>query len=139
MKPGDSAQIGPYTAVVEALAPVNGPNYTAAVARTAIFQGGARIATVEPAARFYPVRKTNRAEAGIATIGLGQLYMSISNPAGGDSVDVRLYWKPLVTLIWIGALIMGFGGALSLSDRRLRFGIASRARRPAGPTPQAAE
>jgi cytochrome c-type biogenesis protein CcmF len=139
MKPGESAQIGPYTAVVESLAPVNGPNYTAAVARTAILQGGARIATVEPAARFYPVRKMNRAEAGIATIGLGQLYMSISNPAGGDSVDVRLYWKPLVTLIWIGALIMGFGGALSLSDRRLRFGIASRARRPAGPTPQAAE
>jgi cytochrome c-type biogenesis protein CcmF len=35
---------------------------------------------------------------------------------------VRLYFKRLVLLIWFGALIMFVGGALSLSDRRLRFG-----------------
>ena len=35
-----------------------------------------------------------------------------------------------MTLIWIGALIMALGGALSLSDRRLRRGVASRAVKP---------
>jgi cytochrome c-type biogenesis protein CcmF len=37
-------------------------------------------------------------------------------------VAVRLYFKPHVLLIWLGAAIMFAGGALSLSDRRLRVG-----------------
>ena len=129
MKPGDTAAIGPFQATLESLSEERGPNYTAQVGRTIIRRGGAVIATVEPQARFYPVRKMARAEAGIVTLGLGQFYESIAAPTGDGSIDVKLFWKPLVTLIWIGALIMGFGGALSLSDRRLRFGIASRARR----------
>jgi cytochrome c-type biogenesis protein CcmF len=41
---------------------------------------------------------------------------------------VRLYWKPLVLFIWLGAVVMALGGALSLSDRRLRLGVAARTR-----------
>ena len=129
MKPGDTATIGPFTATLDSLGQQNGPNYTAAVARTTVRRDGVVIATLEPASRFYPVRKMARAEAGIVTLGLGQFYESIAAPTGGAGVDVKLFWKPLVTLIWIGALIMGFGGAMSLSDRRLRFGIAARAKR----------
>jgi cytochrome c-type biogenesis protein CcmF len=45
---------------------------------------------------------------------------------------VRIWWKPLVTLIWLGALVMMTGGAVSLCDRRLRIGAPSRRqRRPA--------
>ena len=100
------------------------------MARTVLSKDGEVIANLEPASRFYPVRKMARAEAGIVTLGLGQFYDSIGSPvAGSPTIDVKLYWKPLVTLIWIGALIMGLGGGLSLSDRRLRFGIAARAKR----------
>ena len=129
MKPGETATIGPFQATLESIAAENGPNYTAQVGRTTIRRGGSVVATVEPQARFYPVRKMARAEAGIVTLGFGQFYESIAAPTGNGAIDVKLFWKPLVTLIWIGALIMGFGGALSLSDRRLRFGIASRARK----------
>jgi cytochrome c-type biogenesis protein CcmF len=129
MKPGDTTTIGPFTATLDGVTQQNGPNYTAAVARTTIRRDGVVIATVEPASRFYPVRKMARAEAGIITLGLGQFYESIAAPTGGSGVDVKLFWKPLVTLIWIGALIMGLGGAMSLSDRRLRFGVAARAKR----------
>jgi cytochrome c-type biogenesis protein CcmF len=55
---------------------------------------------------------------------------------------VRLYFKPHVLLIWIGAMFMFFGGALSLSDRRLRVGAPRPAKAraaPAKPTLQAAE
>ena len=130
MRPGDVAKVGPYTAQLVSVSPEKGPNYEAAVARTVLSRNGVVIANLEPASRFYPVRKMARAEAGIVTLGLGQFYESIGSPvAGSPTIDVKLYWKPLVTLIWIGALIMGLGGALSLSDRRLRFGIAARARR----------
>lgn len=138
MKPGDTARVGPYSVHFDALEPRNGPNYTAAVAHSTVTEGGGVRAVIEPAARFYPTRKMNRAEAGIATLGLGQLYMSIATPTS-TSVDVRLYWKPFVILIWIGALIMAFGGTLSLADRRLRFGIASRARRALPSAVQPAE
>ena len=44
---------------------------------------------------------------------------------------IRLYYKPLVMLIWLGAVIMMLGGALSLSDRRLRVGAPKPAAKPA--------
>ncbi|MCX8256243.1 heme lyase, CcmF subunit [Beijerinckiaceae bacterium RH AL1] len=131
MTPGQTAAVGPFTATLEGISRENGPNYTATVAHTTIRRDGQVIATVEPASRFYTLRAMPRAEAGIVTVDLGQFYASIGTPGeGAQSVDMKLFWKPLVTLIWIGALVMGFGGALSLSDRRLRFGVAARARRP---------
>jgi len=42
-------------------------------------------------------------------------------PAMGGHV-VRAWFKPYVTLIWLGALLMAASGMLSLSDRRLRVG-----------------
>ena len=49
------------------------------------------------------------------------------NPDG--SIPVRLYYKPLVLLIWLGAVVMVIGGGLSLSDRRLRVGAPKPARK----------
>jgi cytochrome c-type biogenesis protein CcmF len=67
-------------------------------------------------------------EAGIATLNLGQVYISIADPAADGTIPARIYWKPLVTLIWLGALLMAFAGALSLTDRRLRIGAPARAK-----------
>lgn len=139
LKPGDNVSIGPYELTFENAIPRNGPNYSEVVGRTVIRFNGAPVATIEPAARFYPVRGMNRAEAGIATIGFGQVYMSIADVGANGSVNARIFWKPLVALIWIGALIMAFGGCLSLSDRSFRFGIARRARKAEAPRPQPAE
>jgi cytochrome c-type biogenesis protein CcmF len=54
--------------------------------------------------------------------GVSQIYLSLGEPAGDGAVPIRLYYKPMVLLIWLGALIMFVGGGLSLSDRRLRVG-----------------
>jgi len=67
-----------------------------------------------------------------------QLYLSLGDPNPDGSVAVRLYFKPQVLLIWLGALFMFAGGALSLSDRRLRVGAPRRAKAPAAAL-QAAE
>jgi cytochrome c-type biogenesis protein CcmF len=56
------------------------------------------------------------------TIGAGQLYLSLGDPNNDGSLGIRLYYKPMVMLIWLGAVVMMLGGALSLSDRRLRIG-----------------
>jgi cytochrome c-type biogenesis protein CcmF len=54
--------------------------------------------------------------------------VSIGDPDADGAVPARLYWKPLVTLIWLGACVMALGAALSLADRRLRFGAPTRAK-----------
>ena len=70
------------------------------------------------------------------TLGLGQVYAAIGELHPDGTIDARLYWKPFVMLIWIGALVMAFGGACSLADRRLRIGVA---RRAGAALPEAAE
>ena len=61
-------------------------------------------------------------EAALLTRGVGQIYLSLGDAGDDGSIAVRAYHKPLVLLIWLGALVMAFGGLLSLSDRRLRIG-----------------
>ena len=56
------------------------------------------------------------------TRGAGQLYLSLGDVQPDGVTAIRLYYKPLVMLIWLGAVIMAFGGVLSLSDRRLLIG-----------------
>ena len=65
-------------------------------------------------------------EAGIRTLGFSQLYVSLGDLGEDGSVVVRVWWKPLVTLIWLGALVMMAAAAVSLIDRRLRVGAPAR-------------
>jgi cytochrome c-type biogenesis protein CcmF len=66
---------------------------------------------------------------------VSQLYLSLGDPNPDGSVPIRLYHKPLVLLIWLGAVVMMFGGALSLSDRRLRVGAPKPAKAKAAMQP----
>nr|MBA2771997.1 hypothetical protein [Sphingomonas sp.] len=34
--------------------------------------------------------------------------------------QLRLWWKPLVTLIWLGGVLIALGGTLSLGGRAAR-------------------
>ena len=74
-------------------------------------------------------------EAALMPRGFSQLYISIGDPNKDGSVPVRLYFKPYVLMIWLGAGIMFFGGGLSLSDRRLRVGAPRPAKARAAPQP----
>jgi cytochrome c-type biogenesis protein CcmF len=140
MQPGQAVAVGPYELTTTSIVPGKGPNFEQTIAHTLIRAGGVTVAEIDPAQRFYPVRQMSRAEAGIATLGLGQVYMSVAEVNHDGSIDARLYWKPIVVLIWIGALVMAAGGLLSLSDRRIGFAYVARARRRAAPPiAQAAE
>jgi cytochrome c-type biogenesis protein CcmF len=75
-----------------------------------------------PSKRTFDARSMTTTESALLTRGLSQLYISIGEASADGSVAVRIYHKPLVLLIWLGAVVMALGGALSLSDRRLRVG-----------------
>jgi cytochrome c-type biogenesis protein CcmF len=131
MKPGDSLPAAGYILTLDGYIERAGPNYQETAVRLTVRRGGSTVAIMEPSKRLFTVRQTATTEAAIETLGLSQLYASLGDLAPDNSVTVRVYWKPLVTLIWIGPIIMALGGALSLSDRRLRIGAPRPARRSA--------
>ena len=75
-----------------------------------------------PSKRSFAARAMTTNEAALMTRGAGQLYLSLGDSKPDGSIAIRLYYKPLVMLIWLGAVVMMLGGGLSLSDRRLRVG-----------------
>jgi cytochrome c-type biogenesis protein CcmF len=133
MHVGEAQSVGPYQVVLSSIAARPGPNYSEVVATADIRWGGAVVATVEPAKRFFAARQMSTTQAGIATLWFGQLYISIGDQTGNGIIAARLYWKPLVTFIWLGACLMALGGALSLADRRLRIGAPAPARTASPP------
>ena len=126
-KINEAISVGPYEVVVTDIAPRDGSKYKDLVAHTQIREGGRVVAEMDPSRRSFTTRTMVRTEAGIVTLGLGQVYMNIADVRVDGTIDLRLYWKPYVALIWLGALVMSLGGLLSMADRRLRIGIAKRA------------
>jgi cytochrome c-type biogenesis protein CcmF len=85
------------------------------------------VATLEPSKREFTVERSGTTEAGIHASWRGDLYVVLGDQLKDGAYSVRLYFHPLVRFIWLGAVIMFIGGALSLSDRRLRVGAPKRA------------
>ncbi|WP_112663086.1 heme lyase CcmF/NrfE family subunit [Microvirga flavescens] len=127
LKPGGVLKAGSYQVRLESVKPRAAFNYREDVASLNVSHDGRELGTLETMKRLYVTRGMPTTEAGIMTIGLSQIYASLGEVQADGSIGLRLYYKPLVLLIWIGSLIMAFGGALSLSDRRLRVGAPSRA------------
>lgn len=123
VKIGDSLDIAHYRLTLDGLFNREGPNYRDMVGRFTVRRmNGEYIGVMEPSRRSFPDRNMTTTEAALMTRGVSQLYLSLGDPGPNDQVAVRLYFKPHVLLIWFGAAIMFAGGALSLSDRRLRVG-----------------
>ena len=128
MKPGAVQAVGPYQVSLDSIGDRPGPNYRETIATMTIRRDGVVVATIAPARRAFAARQMATTQAGIVTLNLGQVYAAIGDPNSDGAVAARLYWKPLVTLIWLGAIAMALGGALSLADRRLRVGAPAPAR-----------
>ncbi|MEM7541424.1 MAG: cytochrome c-type biogenesis CcmF C-terminal domain-containing protein, partial [Pseudomonadota bacterium] len=82
--------------------------------------------------RFYSVRKMPMTEAAIDAALLRDVYISLGEPLDGDAWSVRLSYRPFVRGIWLGALLMGIGGLLAISDRRFRRRVKKPAHAEAG-------
>ncbi|MBX6425598.1 MAG: heme lyase CcmF/NrfE family subunit [Variibacter sp.] len=135
LKPGETVSLRQYDLTFEGAVPRAGPNYRELAARLTVRRKGEVIGVLEPSKRTFPVRGATTTEAALMTRGASQLYASVGDSEADGSVMLRLYHKPLVLLIWLGALVMVAGGLLSLSDRRLRVGAPKPARARAAAQP----
>jgi cytochrome c-type biogenesis protein CcmF len=122
MKPGAIVSLRSYDLTFDGTVTRQGPNYRETIAKFTVRQDGTVLGTMEPSKRTFPSRQSSTTEAALMTRGVSQLYLSLGDPNDDGSIAIRLYHKPLVLLIWLGAVVMFLGGGLSLSDRRLRIG-----------------
>jgi len=139
MKPGDKTEIAGYELAFRGAAPSKGPNYTETLGVFDVTRAGAPVIRLEPSKRLYDAPPQPTSEAGIYASWGGDLYTVLGDQQADGGFAVRLYFHPLVRFIWIGAVIMFLGGAVSLSDRRLRVGAPRRAARAAAAAPVPAE
>jgi cytochrome c-type biogenesis protein CcmF len=134
LKPTQTVTLSGYEFTFDGITQQGGPNYQAQVAKFSVRQGGTLVAVMEPSKRAFAARSMTTNEAALLTRGTGQLYLSLGDAEPNGAIAIRLYYKPLVMLIWLGAVIMMLGGGLSLSDRRLRVGAPKPAKKPAAKT-----
>lgn len=130
LNPGETAELAGYTIAFDSFAEEGGPNYLAETGRFTVTAPGGGTTEMTPERRRYVASGMPTTEAAIATYGFSQLYLQLGEPLENTHV-VRIWHKPFILLIWIGTLVMAGAGVLSLTDRRLRFGIPQRAARQA--------
>jgi len=133
MKVGDSVAFAGRTLTLTDYALTEGPNYQAKSARFAV-KGPPGAYDLRSEKRWFPSAQSQTTEAGIRVGPLGNLYVSIGEESDAG-VIVRLWNHPLIVWIWIGGFAMAAGGAVSLSDRRLRVGAAIKTQPIAQPVP----
>jgi len=133
MEAGDSFELSGYNFIFEGTRMVRGPNYVADEGELLVYKNGERVASMYPQKRRYnngQVMTEAALDAGLTR----DLYVGLGEPLDetGTAWAIRLYHKPFIRFIWIGALLMMAGGFLAASDKRYRRAIAKQPARNSG-------
>ncbi|HOB13712.1 MAG TPA: heme lyase CcmF/NrfE family subunit [Novosphingobium sp.] len=117
VNPGQTVAVGGWQVTLKQVEPLAGPNWTALQADlTASYLGGSEIA-LHPQARSFWAPPQQTSESALATRWNGQLYAVLGDRSEDGRWQLRLWWKPFVTLIWLGGLLIALGGVLALVGR----------------------
>jgi cytochrome c-type biogenesis protein CcmF len=126
-KVGETFSSGGYEWTLMKLEDADGPNYTSRLATIYVKKDGVPVVLMHPSRRSFTAQHQTTSDVAISTNLLRDLYAVLGEEHDGQAV-LRLHVNVLAPWIWLGAFTMAIGGAISLSDRRLRVGAPSRAR-----------
>jgi cytochrome c-type biogenesis protein CcmF len=115
--PGGTEQVGDFAVTLQSVTPVAGPNWTAIEARLAVSLNGGEPVILSPQARNFWSPPQATSESALLTRWNGQLYAVIGNQAEDGRWQIRVWWKPFVTFIWYGGLLIALGGVLAIAGR----------------------
>ncbi|GAA5136308.1 heme lyase CcmF/NrfE family subunit [Alloalcanivorax gelatiniphagus] len=131
MAPGDVAEVGGYRFEFDQMSTYRGANFDSRRGHFLVTRDGKAVTEMNPEKRTYRAGGQVMTEAAIDGRVMRDLYVALGEPLEGDAWAVRIYYKPMVRWIWLGALIMALGGALALTDARYRKNIGRRDEEPA--------
>lgn len=138
MNIGDHTELAGYTFTFKGTTEHEGPNYRAARGTVEVSKNGKVEFVVHPEKRIYNASGMPMTEASINIDGFNDVYVALGEPLDEEAKTwaVRIFHKPFINWLWLGALMMVIGGFLAASDRRYR--IAVKANAPAGTVAQGA-
>ncbi|OOZ15683.1 c-type cytochrome biogenesis protein CcmF [Solemya velum gill symbiont] len=126
LKAGDHYELAGFDFHLKEIQPVRGPNYQGHRGVIEVIDAeGQRESQLYAEKRNYFSSSMPMTEAGIDAGLTRDLFVALGEPLGGDAWAVRLYHKPFIRWIWLGAIIMSLGGLLGATDRRY-FAMARR-------------
>ena len=115
-------ELAGYSFQFQGTQPVIGPNYSGEEGTISVFEDGKIIATLHPQKRRYNAQRgQTMTEAAIDNGFFRDLYVALGEPLGESAWAVRVHYKPFVRWIWLGALLMAFGGGFAALDKRYRM------------------
>jgi cytochrome c-type biogenesis protein CcmF len=142
VSPGQSVRVADFTVRYVGAQPVTGPNFTAVRVELEVRRGEGAPAYMYPEARLFSTPPQPTSEAAIRTLWDGQLYIAAGDPVDPDNQSgrrqLRLWWKPMVTLIWFGGFLVALGGLLALIGRLRRDRRAKAPEEPVATEPEGA-
>lgn len=121
LAPGESAKVAGWEVKLNDVNPVAGDNWVAVEGEMIAAKNGNEF-VLHPQSRHFFTPPMQTSEAALLTRWNGQLYAVIAQPdqEGDGRWQVRLWWKPFVTFIWFGAILIALGGAIALLGRMFR-------------------
>ena len=137
LRPGQSIEAAGYTLTYRGLAGVKGPNYTGFRALLAVSGHGERF-NLSPGENNYPIEgQSNEASIYHEPHSLGDVFTTAQLiPKSNGKIDVKVFVKPLVNLIWVAGFVFVAGALIAMwpdavEQRRLAARYAAGAA-PAG-------
>jgi cytochrome c-type biogenesis protein CcmF len=138
LKPGQSIEAAGYTLTYTGLKAVNGPNYTGFRALLDVRRGGSRVASLDPGENHYAIEGwANEASIYHDPRSIGDVFTTAQLvKKGSPNIDVKVFVKPLVNLIWVAGFVFVAGALIAMwpdavEQRRLAARYAAGAA-PAG-------
>ncbi len=123
MSQGDTVNVQGYDFTVTGFSEIKASNFDATQAQVTVTKNGREVATLQPEKRTYIISTMPTTEAAIDASLMRDLYVALGEPIaeGSNEWALRIYVKPLIRWIWLGAIIMALGGLISMLDRRYRI------------------
>ena len=119
LKKNESVSLGSSTITLEQTQTVKEDNYYGDRV-TFTYQEKDRILKLYPERRFYPASRMETSEAGISPSIYKDVYISLGQKISENTWAAKVQIKPLVRLIWLGALIMFLSGLFARIRVKLR-------------------
>lgn len=128
MSVGDSTHVQGYDFYLQDFEHIQGSNYDATQATIQVKKSGTLMTTLYPQKRNYVVSMMPMTEVGLQPSLFNEIYVALGEPIvatngkiSEDTWAVRVYVKPMVRWLWLGAIVMALGGLVAMMDKRYRI------------------
>ncbi len=119
MEPGGEIELAGYRFRLDEIRKFTGANFVADEGVFSVFRDAEPVVQLKPQKRIYRVQRTPMTEAAIDAGLFRDLFVALGEPLGNRGAwSVRIYHKPFIRWIWLGAIFMALGGLTAATDKR---------------------